>query len=80
MKEIKIGSKGKGEYVSAVLFSFDTENFNKVRVSALGGKNGKALDVADRVTQLKDHIIEDDVEFFEAHDTEGIRITLKRDR
>jgi len=77
-KEIRIGKKSKGSYVSAVLYSF-SHGHNPVIIAGLGGQTSKAFDVAEKVENTLDNISEVDNEIFQKDGLQGVRITLKEE-
>lgn len=76
-KEIRIGKKSKGSYVSAVLYAFN-HGKNPVVVAGLGGQTSKAFDVAEKVENTLD-VDEVNTETFTKDGLQGIRITLEKE-
>lgn len=77
-KEIRIGKKDKGSYISAVLYAFNHDE-NPVVVAALGGQVPKAFDVAEKVGEVLDEVSEVKTETFEKDGLQGVRITLREE-
>lgn len=75
-KEIRIGKKSKGAYVSAVLYAFNNGQ-NSVVVAGLGGQVSKTVDVADKVENMMD-VVQMGNEQFLKDQLLGVRITLEK--
>lgn len=76
-KEIRIGKKSKGSYVSAVLYAFN-HNKEPIVIAGLGGQTSKAFDVAEKVTNTLENVHEVKTETFQKDGLQGVRITLCR--
>ncbi|KXA93911.1 hypothetical protein AKJ66_00440 [candidate division MSBL1 archaeon SCGC-AAA259E22] len=78
VKEIRIGKKSKGSYVSAVLYAFN-HGKNPVIVAGLGGQVPKTFDVAEIIGNMLDKVDSVDTEVFEKDNLQGVRITLAKE-
>lgn len=77
-KEIRIGKKSNGSYVSAVLYSFN-HGHNPVIIAGLGGQTSKAFDVAEKVENTIENVSEVDNEIFSKDGLQGVRIKLEKE-
>lgn len=77
MEEIRIGDKGLGSYVAAVLHSF-RNNHKTVVVAGLGGQMPKTYNVAEEAAETLDGVEKTNAETFTADGLQGVRIILSK--
>lgn len=74
--EIKVGSKSKSEYVSAVLYCLD--NFNSAVLKGLGRKQSKVLEIQEMAAKI-DGVCIDSIESIEVNDSKGLKVEIVKE-
>lgn len=73
---IRIGSKSKGRYLSAIVHAFK-HGHESVTISGLGTRVSKSFDIADQAVNSIEEIENANTETFEKDGKIGVKIKLK---
>lgn len=72
---VKVGSKSKADYVSAILFCLD--NFGHAELRGLGKKQSKVLEIKEMAEEI-DKVSIENVESINVNGSAGLEVKIKQ--